>query len=217
MGWYDNSQKSVIAIYDISSPASAKLVRLTQIDGYLSDSRLEDNGVMTVVASTSYWTPPYYRMMIEDNKSPTYKYSARNLVPRISDIVYDGSKRVVMNRAVADCSAMTALLPSEKTLDTYSFSPTLTSIVRLDTSVYNSKINSQVVLSQAGQVHVSRNSLYLTSNLWTPYTTSSSAKCIAGTPCADSLIWNPGVSNTLVHRFAFDRLSTKYVYSALVP
>ncbi len=31
------------------------------------------------------------------------------------------------------------------------------------------------------------------------------------------MIWNPGVSNTLVHRFAFDRLSTKYIYSTLVP
>lgn len=43
MGWYDNSQKTIIAIYDISTPANAKLIRLTQVDGSLSDSRLEDN------------------------------------------------------------------------------------------------------------------------------------------------------------------------------
>jgi hypothetical protein len=218
MGWYDNSQKSIVAIYDISIPEKSKLIRLIQVDGNLSESRLEDNGLMTVVVSTSYWTPPYYRMMIEGNKPTTYKYSARNLVPRISDIIYSGSKRIATNRAVADCSGMTALLPSEKTLDSYSFSPTLTSIMRIDTSVYNSKIDSQVVLSQAGQVHVSRDSIYLTSHLWTPYSTAPSAKCAPDTPCADSLmIWNPGASNTLVHRFAFDRMSTKYVYSALVP
>ena len=158
---------------------------------------------MTVVVSTSYWTPPYYRMMLEDGKTPTYKYTTQNLVPRISDVIYNGSKRVATNRAIADCKGMTALLPSEKTLDMYSFSPTLTSIVRLDTSVYNSKVSSQVVLSQAGQVHVSRDSIYLTSNLWTPYNTSTTtAKCAPDTPCAASMIWNPGVSGTLVHRFA---------------
>lgn len=188
MGWYDNSQKSIVAIYDTSTPTSAKLVRLTQVDGSLSDTRLEDNGLMTVVVSTSYWTPPYYRMMMEDAKAPTYNYSARNLVPRISDVIYNGTKRVATNRAIADCKGMTALLPSEKTLDIYSFSPTLTSIVRLDTSVYNSKISSQVVLSQAGQVHVSRDSIYLTSNLWTPYNTSTTGKCAPDTPCATSMI-----------------------------
>ncbi len=104
---------------------------------------------MTVVVSTSYWTPPYYRIMMEDGKTPTYNYTARNLVPRISDVTYNGSKRLTTNRAIADCNGMTALLPSEETLDTYSFSPTLTSIVRLDTSVYDSKIHSQVVLSEA--------------------------------------------------------------------
>ena len=43
MGWYDNSQKSIVAIYDVTTPATAKLVRLTQVDGSLSDTRLEDN------------------------------------------------------------------------------------------------------------------------------------------------------------------------------
>ena len=155
--------------------------------------------------------------MMEDGKTPNYNYATRNLVPRISDIIYNGSKRIATNRAVADCKGMTALLPSEKTLGSYSFSPSLTSIIRLDTSVRDSRVGSSVVLSQAGQIHVSRDSIYLTSNLWTPYSTSTTAKCAPNTPCAASLIWNPGTSNTLVHRFAFDRQSTKYVYSALVP
>ncbi len=43
MGWYDNSQKSIVAIYDITNPTNTKLVRLMQVDGSLSDTRLEDN------------------------------------------------------------------------------------------------------------------------------------------------------------------------------
>ncbi|MFZ2255845.1 MAG: beta-propeller domain-containing protein [Patescibacteria group bacterium] len=43
MGWYNNSQKSIIAIYDIANISTTKLVRLIQVDGSLSDTRLEDN------------------------------------------------------------------------------------------------------------------------------------------------------------------------------
>ena len=63
MGWYDNSQKSIVALYDIAIPSQAKLIRFIEIDGSLSDSRLEDNGLFTLVATTSYWIPPYYRMV----------------------------------------------------------------------------------------------------------------------------------------------------------
>lgn len=176
---------------------------------------------MTVVISTSYWTPPYYIMALEDGKTPSYQYKSKNLIPRISDTQYNGSKRTISNRTIADCNGMSSLLPDSDTLESYSFNPTLTSILRLDTSVQAGKITSQVVLSEAGQIHVSRNSLYLTSNLWTPYTnnttTPTSPRCAPNTPCATSLIWNPGQNGTLIHRFVLDRTNTKYAYSRLIP
>lgn len=39
-GWYNNNQKSIIALYDISVPARATLIRSIEIDGSLSDTRL---------------------------------------------------------------------------------------------------------------------------------------------------------------------------------
>jgi inhibitor of cysteine peptidase len=60
-GWYNNEQKSIITLYDISNPSRASLIRVIQVDGSLSDSRIADDGMMTAVIATSYWTPPLYR------------------------------------------------------------------------------------------------------------------------------------------------------------
>jgi inhibitor of cysteine peptidase len=59
-GWYDNTAKSIIAIYDITDTANIKLMRHIQIDGILSESRLDDTGYMTLVTSNSYTVPPLY-------------------------------------------------------------------------------------------------------------------------------------------------------------
>ncbi len=105
------------------------------------------------------------------------------------------------------------VLPEKSTLGNYSFSPTLTSIIRFDTSTVAGSISSQVVLSEAGQIHLSKDSVYLTSNMWTQNNTST---CPAGARCAMP-IWNGGgSSSTFVHRFAFEGIKTNYVYSALV-
>ena len=80
--WYNNTQKSVIALYDIRDMSRASLVRSIEVDGYLSDTRLSDTGIMTAVVATSYWMPPIYRTYFDGSKKSTeikYDYSAKNL------------------------------------------------------------------------------------------------------------------------------------------
>ena len=215
--WYDNTQKSVIALYDISTPARTTLVRNIEVDGYLSDTRLGDTGIMTAVVATSYWMPPIYRPYLLDTTlkmtRPTFDYSARNLIPRISDAQYKNSRPTIINRGVGDCTSMSSILPSTGSLSKYSFNPILTSIIRFDTTIPTSPITSQVVLSEAGQIHVTRDSVYLTSNMWTP---RGGSTCPPNARCASPLIWNPGTSSTLVHRFAVSNASIRYIYSRLV-
>ena len=170
---------------------------------------------MTAVVSTSYWTPPYYLSALESDQDVEQDYRSKSLIPRISDVRYSGGKRIATNRTLSDCDDMSSILPDRATLESYRFSPTLTSILRLDTSVATGKISSQVVLSDAGQIHVSRDSIYLTSNMWTPIS-SPAGKCAPDTPCASSMLWNPGMSATLVHRFSLDATNTRYVYSRLI-
>lgn len=106
------------------------------------------------------------------------------------------------------------VLPDIKTLENYSLSPSLTSIIRFDTTTLTGVPSSQVVLSDAGQIHLSRDSVYLTSNMWTPNTPVSS--CPPNARCASPALWNPGTSSTLVHRFAFEGIKSRYIYSTLI-
>ena len=216
-GWYNNSQKSIITLYDISNPARASMVRSIEVDGSLSDTRLSDTGIMTAVIATSYWMPQIYRPYLMDTTGkmaqPVWDYSSKNLIPRISDMSYSAGKRTISNRGVADCTGMKSILPDTKTLKNYTLNPTLTSILRFDTTVPASSISSEIVLSDAGQIHVTRDSVYLTSNMWS---SRSGSTCPPNAKCASPLIWNPGTSNALVHRFAVSNASIRYRYSRLV-
>jgi hypothetical protein len=215
--WFNATQKSIIALYDIRDIARTKLVRNIEVDGYLSDTRLGDTGIMTAVVATSYWMPPVYRVYFDGSKyanQPKYDYSSKNLVPRITDQQFDSGKRTTTNRGIGDCSGMSSILPQTNTLSQYNFNPTLTSILRFDTSIPAGPITSQVVLSEAGQIHVTRDSIYLTANMWLPKTDSS---CPPGAQCMTPMIWNPGTSSTLVHRFAVTNRDIRYTYSRLIP
>ena len=98
--WYNNSQKSIIAIYNIQDVAKATLLRNIEVDGYLSDSRLSENGMLTAVVTTSYWMPPFYRYIDTPVKMapPAFDYSTRNLMPRISDQQFSNGKVNNSNR-----------------------------------------------------------------------------------------------------------------------
>jgi uncharacterized secreted protein with C-terminal beta-propeller domain len=56
-GWYSGSQKTVVAVYDVSTPTSPVLQRQTEIDGYMSQSRMIDDILYTV--STDRFKVPY--------------------------------------------------------------------------------------------------------------------------------------------------------------
>ena len=173
---------------------------------------------MTAIVATSYWMPQIYRPYFMDTTGkmarPRFDYSSTNLIPRISDATYRSGKQTVSTRGVADCSGMRSILPDTRTLKNYTLNPTLTSILRFDTTVPASPITSEIVLSDAGQIHVTRESIYLTSPLWSP---RSGSTCPPNARCASPLIWNPGTSNTLVHRFAVTDASIRYSYSRLIP
>lgn len=214
--WYNNSQKSIIALYDIRNPSKASLVRSIEIDGNLSDTRLGDTGIMTAVVATSYWMPPIYRPYFSDTsnmKKPIFDYNYKNLIPQISDQQYFFGKQTTKNRALGECKGMSSILPSSKTLSNYSFNPTLTSIIRFDTSIPDGQITSQIVLSEAGQIHVTRDSVYLTSHMWMP---RNYTNCGMNARCVSPMIWYPESSSTLVHRFAVSNTNIRYSYSRLV-
>ncbi len=217
--WYNTQQKSVVSVYDIRVPAKVTLIRNIEVDGYLSDTRLWDTGIMTAIVSTTYWMPPVYRTFFDEKNTsiarPMFDYSSKNLIPHISDTLYTANKPTSINRQLGDCATLGSVLPSNKTIKNFNINPTLTSILRFDISVAQSPISTQMLLSDAGQIHVTRDSVYLTSNMWSPKSTWSI--CPPNARCAAKLIWNPGSSSTLVHRFAITNTNIRYSYSNIIP
>jgi hypothetical protein len=161
--------------------------------------------------------PQIYRPYLMDTTGKmarlVWDYSSKNLIPRISDMSYSAGKQTVSTRSIADCTGMKSILPDASTLKNYALNPTLTSIFRLNTTVPASPITTEIILSDAGQIHVTRDSVYLTSNMWSP---RSGSTCPPNAKCVSPLIWNPGSSNTLLHRFAVTDASIRYSYSRLI-
>lgn len=214
MNWYNNTQKSIVTIYDIRDVTRASVIRSIEVDGSLSDTRLGDTGILTAVVTTSYWMPPIYRPYFMDSKmikKPNFDYTVHNLIPQISDQQFQNNRKTITNKTVTDCTSMSSVLPKVPGANT---SPTLTSILRFDTSVPDSRIATQIVVSDAGQIHVTPDSIYLTTSVWTQETTS---KCPANARCMSPMIWNPGTSNTLIHRFSVDNANIRYNYSRQIP
>jgi inhibitor of cysteine peptidase len=212
--WYNNTQKSIVTIYDIRDITRASVIRSIEVDGSLSDTRLGDTGMLTAVVSTSYWMPPIYRpyfMGTKMMKKPNFDYNVRNLIPQISDQQFRNNRKTITNKAIADCTTMSSVIPK---VPGTNLSPTLTSILRFDTSVPDSRIATQIVVSDAGQIHVTPDSIYLTTSIWTQDTTS---KCPANARCMSPMIWNPGTSNTVIHRFSVDNANIRYNYSRQIP
>ena len=105
---------------------------------------------------------------------------------------------------------MSSILPTKNTLSKYSIHPNLTSIIRFDIRVPNGKIDSEVIISEAGQIHVSKDSVYLTANMWQQ---NNNSACPPGAKCVMPMIWNPGTSSTLVHKFNLTNANIRYSYS----
>jgi len=127
-------------------------------------------------------------------------------MPKVAEKI--GSKRKEYS---AECNQISYVLPSKDTFKKYNITPnfTIVSVVNvLDTSK-PTKMN--VTMAQAGQIHMSKNSLYLLQNLYfyTPRPCPRGAMCIMANYSAGE--------QTLIHKFGLDGYSLKYQKSALVP
>ena len=211
-GWYNNEQRWVIAIYDISNPSKVSLIRTTQVNGSVTDSRLSQDGILTVVLSNYFWLPPIY--YAKTASTVNREYSERSLIPSITDTVFSRENGVkTSTKKVADCASIGAVLPVGD-IAQYNYSPSLTMVLRYDTKATAGAIDTKLVLSDNGQIHLSNTSLYLTTPIYTP----GWSMCPPWAMCIANEIWNPeNATQTLIHRFGFRGTSTNYVYSATIP
>lgn len=214
-------QKIAIIIYDVTNPKAPKLTNAYEYEGYLQESRLID-GMLTMVTSQSLTWGPVYTMrekvMAQTNTqtidADDFTFTARELLPtwvamKPTTITRNGVQKVTTAKTTTpvDCTNLFYNKPSTAGKNSM-WGQSLTSIITFSLDKPTSLPTIKTVLSNTSQVHVTKNTLYIT----TPGYVASPMRCPLNARCMMPM-WSQG-NHTAIHQFSLPAL--KYNYSTAV-
>ena len=225
--WYNRAAKTAVIVYDLSDLDKLSIERYYQIDGTLQSSRRI--GDYLYVVSNSSFAFPYQTYMFEDAAKGTSSIDEKKfanditiekIMPKVMEIVKTASTKDANYRGqynaksgnAAECQDIDYVLPDEKTMESYDFSPSITNITAISLKNSTEKAKTQVLFGDVGEIMLSQNALYVTSQLYFP----ANSKCPIYARCFAPSYFG-GHSNTLVHRFGVSAASVKYDATAVVP
>lgn len=190
-----SSNRTIVAIYDVSDVENLDLIKFQNIQGYYSDARLIDDNLYVITNeefNRYYWKE---NSTIDDSIN--------------SVEITDESQSV----DTLDCEKISYVLPdqSEDEDSNYNIRPQFTIINAIDTKNISQKSEMTVLLSDAGSIHMSQDSLYIISSLYTPMNWS----CPVWAMCIMPRFF--GTTQSLIHKFTRDDLKFDYVNSNVVP
>lgn len=186
-----NWNRSIAAIYDVSDVANLKLLKFENLPWYYQDARLIDNQLYVITQQSLNW---YYW--------PEYDV---NLEQWLSSVEVTSKWAEVKK---IECSNISYVLPEDENLR---LNPTFTIVTALNIKDTSKDSETTALLSPNWQIHMTKNSLYLVSNYYTPTRWS----CPIGLLCIGSYYgWT---TQTLVHKFKRNGLALKYENTAAVP
>lgn len=194
----NRDSRTSVAIYDISSPENIKLLKFTDMDGSYQNSRMIDNKL-------------YVLSQLDINRWNLKKNGGKfnsKLLPRVLDI---DVMHQALKTIVPECNAVSYILPSKDTIKEIGLYPVFTVISVLDIEDVSKDTTTNVVLANAGEIHMSTKSLYLAQTLWTPRRST----CPLWSRCM--MPWIDEGQNTLIHKFAIDNFKLDYIASNIIP
>ncbi len=204
-GFIDKSQKTIVAIYDITNDSKPTLTTIHEMDGYYNDARLVHNKLHLLTTANINRYDRIIPFVQEGNtirgKSLFARTTTRNT----------GEKRAKITSVA--CEDISYLLPSVETIKETWQRPQFTHITTIDMSKPSTIASRTVALAQPWQIHMSKDSLYLTQSVRLPWNRA----CPINARCMMPIWWGGDSSQTLIHKF--DRKSTKrsYIASNLIP
>lgn len=231
--WYSRNDKTVVVAYDVKDPLNPRIDRFFQIDGSVRQTRRV--GKYLYVLSNAEFSFPYQRyvMPLTYGSAPDAKaklnearidkdFSVKKVMPKVVELnAEDETPNFRWNgRALpyrletgdaASCSDVEFVLPDSATLEKYSFSPSFTTLSVINLADPEEKTKSKVFFGDVGEIMMSQNSLFATSQLYSPV----SWKCPSFARCI-SPWWDAGME-TLVHKFSIAGNDVKYAATAVVP
>jgi len=208
----NTQNKTDIIVYDIKDPVNPKLIKFTELDGNYTDARMID-WELTILSSlwlnrhrpTQYW-----------NNAEEMDLEEISILPKNIDIAYttESSKQNLNNGDESfpysiqvnkvDCADINYVLPTAASTQNINLDPSFTIISTINLNETSNKPKTTVAFGNTSSNHLSKDSLYLTTNVWVPWNST----CPINARC----IWDGGFGSqqTLIHKF--DRINGTYAY-----
>ncbi len=230
--WYDRAQKSVVVVYDIAVPSAPKIERYYQIDGSVSKTRRV--GKYLYLLSTAHFSFPYDRYYLGakpmraeklelDSAKIDRDFSVGKVVPKKVELskVSHREANFRQNGKLYDyrlesgnagsCESVEYVLPSDETMEKYSFTPSLTTLSVINLENASERVKTQVFFGDVAEIMMTPSSLYLTSQIYSdsPWKCPPFARCILP-------FWGAG-NQTVAHRLSLSGTSVKYVATGVIP
>ncbi len=214
--WYyiNRHQKTYTIVYNVANIPNLKLEKIYMIDWYLSKSRMIWDYVYVV--SQNYFDIPFH----DFKKADDIQIKADKIIPKKIDLSYTKNKAKqnfkkfpfhLSTGKVASCNEIEYILPDEKSMEKYDFSPSYNIISVINTKNPEQEVQTKVLTTDNAEMYMSTKNMYLTSYLYN----DTRFSCPANTDCFMPY-YNKG-TNTLIHKFGINSSKIDYKKSTLVP
>jgi inhibitor of cysteine peptidase len=225
--WYAPESKSLIAVYNMSTPTKPVLERYSQIDGDYRESRLIGDTLYMVSSSSLRMPPIYYTSYSKMANGWDQAFTAIDKDFSLKTVAPDIRENIRNNRtgrylqsirsSVANCKDITFVLPDDATMKSIDFTPSFVSLSSVSITDPTARMKSQLLFGDVSQIHMSQTALYVTSVISGASPDSScppGAECLAKTSMP---VWGWAYkSSTLIHKYSLSAGTLTYKYSTTV-
>lgn len=199
--WYE--PKTYVIVFDTTDVENIKLIKLYMAEWAYTKTRLIWDNLYVI------WSKYFnYYTLYSGVKEADLKVKPGDVISNELDLTYtenEGSQNLVLkwkdlpyevkSGESVDCSEIEYLLPDDDSIEKYSFNPSFNIVSIVNIADVTKEVKNKVVFWDVHEIHMSLDSLYLTSYLYTNY----DFRCGPWFMCP--MIWYPRWENTLVHKF----------------
>lgn len=183
--------RTIVAIYDTSDIKQFKLLKFENLPGRYQDARLiADQLYVVSELSFNRWN---WKWKTHDFRKGLASVELTSQGSRVQPL---------------ECSQISYVLPEDEKL---ALDPVFTLVVGIDIRDMSKKVETTALLAPNGEMHMTKDALYLVSNFYT----HSNWSCPRGLLCVMPSFRS--TTQTMIHKFSRVGLDLKYENTALVP
>ena len=229
--WFNRENKTVVIVYDISDISDLRLEYVELVDGSLLRSRRIGDKLYVLSQNhfhIPYWSYTHYKddayVFDEDafEGDLEQQLQASFILPKKAEIrpsddldfTSKDGKHLPFSLSsdfAADCSSVQYVLPDTETQQQFNISPNFVTLSVVDLTDTSEPAESHVVFGNISEIHMSLDSLYLTSSVYstTPFRCPDNRLCI--------MPYYQTRNNTVIHKFDIEQSGLAYEASNIVP